>query len=207
MFRADSKPMFGNLRSRAIQTAPPAGKQQPNDMVRILESRLSIGQGDSIDELLAFEGIESCTENCDKKGLKAMREHHDAHEVEKAGFAKELHELRAQANTSTRNAGGGKKPPPAYEGKRFPKALPPPPPSEILDKGEFNSLLPPGIRVVPERIHGRWRMFWSSQTKSRSASWDLYGHEGCVRLLLREAWCDWTARTGQACPIAGVVPS
>lgn len=94
-------------------------------MVKILESRLNIGQDDSIDELLAFEGIESCMENCDKKGLKAMREHRDAHEAEKAGFAKELHELRARADTSTRNAGGGKKPPPAYEGKRFPKALPP----------------------------------------------------------------------------------
>ena len=93
--------------------------------------------------------------------------------------------------------------PPVVGGKTFPKALPAD--MRLADKDMFNSLLPPGVRAVLETFHGRWRLFWKSPPKSRSLSWDLYTNEGAIKMLLKEAWADYTAKTGEACPFEGLV--
>lgn len=75
-----------------------------------------------------------------------------------------------------------------YCGKQYPEHLPPF--MAALTKDELQSLMPPNVRVTPERFHGRWRLYFTDckPPKLRSATWDLHGYTGAARKLLAEAW-------------------
>lgn len=118
-------------------------------------------------------------------------------------------EIRKYRDERRANAGGrasssrtgGAKPP--WRAAAYPKSLP----SFTLSfsPAEFDKLLPPGVRSHKEAFHGRWRLFWREGVRrSKSAGWDLHGWEGSVKTLLGEAWREYTARTGLACPFQGV---
>lgn len=117
-----------------------------------------------------------------------------------SAFRKEIVALRqSRVGKGGGRKGGGKGKPDALRGRVYPKVLPKF--AEAFSKEQFNALLPPGVWAHKEAYHGRWRIFWPApDRKSRSASWDLHGSESAISTLLRDAWLDFTSRTGVECP-------
>lgn len=135
---------------------------------------------------MSLDGIGEALERADKDELSNI-----------AGEAKKCEGDRSLAKAAKRAKASS-----ALQGKRFPKGLLDL--SQRLSKAEFDALLPPGVRGVCEAFHGRYRVYWSSPPRTRSATWDLHGNAGAAMTLLSEAWGEFESRAGVPCPIPGM---
>ena len=194
-----------------------AGPMPEAAVANILATRLAYMRDEILQELLEIDGVEDCLQESDKKDLQKIARDGQIDTNETKEFAKQLKEHRArhreaQPPVQSRGRGKGKGKCSRAEsdsvmvgGKRFSKALPAF--TSDFSPAMFNAILPPGIRSAKESYHGRWRIYWTHGGKSRSATWDLYGWQGSIKLLLREAWTDFGNRSGEECPFSGVITS
>lgn len=163
----------------------------------ILARRLDNGRGDVVQQLVSLDGIGEALEKADRDELSNIAGAAMKCDIEREEFVGELAQLRAQAKAANRAKASA-----SLQGKRFPKGLPDL--SQRLSKSEFDALLPPGVRGVCEAFHGRYRIYWSTPPRTRSATWDLHGHRGAAMMLLTGAWAEFVARTGVPCLIGGI---
>lgn len=184
------------VRNRIALLRPSPGEMPVEELCHILSRREEYHLNDVLHELMSIETFHDAIEACDKEALKDLKKNAYSETEEVRAFRRDLSALRASIPSSSR-----RKKPRTEETSRakvYPKTLPAF--SGRFTKEQFQALLPPGVRVTKEAFHGRWRLFWTCQRKSRSATWDLHGFEGSIRLLLSEAWADHTSRTGMPCP-------
>lgn len=184
------------VRSRIVLCLLP-GEMPVENLCNILARREEYHLNDVLHELMSIETFHDAIDSCDKDALKELKKSAYVETEELRTFRRDLSSLRASVPSSSgrrKKVGAADQP----KSRVYPKVLPEF--SSSFTKEAFQALLPPGIRVTKEAFHGRWRLFWTGQRKSRSATWDLHGFEGSIRMLLSEAWADHTARTGAPCP-------
>lgn len=157
---------------------------------------------DGMSELFDLDGIEEVLEATEKKDLEALKK---AQKVSRAEFDEFQTQLRAyRESTSKRGQSTAKKAKHApFKAKAYPKYLPTFVPG--FTREQFTSLLPLGVVGRDESFHGRWRIYWKDPPKRRSASWDLYGFEASIRMLLKEARTEYCQLHGVECPIPGIL--
>lgn len=178
---------------------PLRGEQPGEKFIEIFAKRqLHLAEDSSLQKLLEIDGIEEVLEACDKKTIESMREQAQRSEEGASEFAAQVAEYRkanSKATAASRRAQVD-----AFRGKAFPKRLPQF--NSSLTKAHFDSLLPPGYRSHPEAFHGRWRIYCRDPLRSRSMSWELHGYESSAKLLLADAWAEFSGRTGAECPFS-----
>ena len=187
----------GELQNACLPGAMP--QERP---VEILKQRLVVQDEEAMTELLKMEGVDEVLAQSDVKeldGVKKTLDRKGAADVQYRTSFLKLARARASSSSASGSTAGLK----GFEGKAFPKRYPEVPSDYSAE--QFMLLLPPGVKAQKELFHGRWRLFWKSPLRSRSATWQLYGFEGSVKRLAQEAWTIWEAEGGAPCPIEGLL--
>lgn len=144
--------------------------------------RFDYMKDDGMPDLFDLDGIEAVLEAAEKNDLEPLKKARQVSRAEHDEFHKQLRDYR----TASVSRG-------AQSAKR------------ATSREAFTALLPPGVIGRDESFHGRWRIYWKDPPKRRSASWDLYGYEGAMRMLLKETWTEICQLHGVDCPIPGIL--
>ena len=69
----------------------------------------------------------------------------------------------------------------------------------------MDAVLPPGFKAYRDTFNKRWQLSWDKGRSRRGRSWQLYGGPGSAKLIVEHAWHVHKERTGEVCPILGIV--
>lgn len=80
---------------------------------------------------------------------------------------------------------------------------------KLMDISAAKRLLPPGASVFESTTEMRCRGFltWNDSRLSTSASMTKLGNEAALYHCLRWCWTEWCSRTGEECPVKGLLHS
>lgn len=186
---------------------PAEGEIPDNDLIQYMQGRVNYMRDDLLADFLELDGVEEVLQESDKRELTALRKTGKVECAEVKQYLQELNDYRASLYGAGVSGGSSssslaKRPRPPWKAKQYPKQLPEIAASMCND--DLNKLLPPGFRACKESFHGRWRLFWVGEKRSKSAGWDMHGWKGSIHLLLRAAWDDYKLREGHECPMTGL---
>ena len=188
------------------------------ELLTILECRLAENQFKDLQHWLQEDGLhwlhkedqEEVRKEKDKeKGTAARGTTEDA----KQSFVSELRCRRqslkqGQAAVATAGRGRKRSATPSASSHVAPAMTYGPCPDWVLpelSEGQVDAVLPPGFKAYRDTFNKRWQLSWDKGRSRRGRSWQLYGGPGSAKLIVEHAWHVHKERTGEVCPILGIV--
>lgn len=181
-----------------------------DEVLRILEARLEERDFAQLEEWLASDGMDWLGKDDQKevadevkKGAFGMAATNSTKAEIKEALLNKRQSIKASAKKAPKPGRGGSSAPPP---KRYPQAFPDLAAVKVTD-ALVQGLLPIGYRIFGDTYNRRWEMSCRVGKSRRSRSWQLYGVEQSAQMLVAHAWWSHQQMTGEACPMAGILPA
>ena len=68
---------------------------------------------------------------------------------------------------------------------------------------DFRKLVPPGFLGYEDLLNQRWQL--ATDWRGFSRSWTIRSKDEAAKVVLKDAWAEWTNVTGHPCTVTGLM--